>query len=338
MKRNCARSILAAGIACGLSAAGLAAAAPTLRLGAASNTGGMIVFVGVDKGFFAKNGLDAKVVVRNTGAQLTKSLKAGQIDFAPAAFTNLPAALERGIKVRGVVGYVGGSYKKSTTDEMVGIAVRPGTGIQTIKDLKEKKIGSTFGSTGDLYLRTLLEKSGIGVGGVRRINVRPPSIVSLFDSGGVDAMVAWEPYLTRMTDKVKGASLVSRGGDYVCFCAGMHGVPERVYKDKKATQAFVNGMSEAAAYVRDAKNSDEIAKIGARYVRGMDAALIKRTIKWWTYDPRLGENTLKAFNFSVKQLIAQKKMKRPYDPRKYFDFQFIDRTMKEHPEWFQDLK
>ena len=154
MKRNFVRTIMAVALVYALSAAGVATAAPTLKLGAASNTGGMIVFVGVDKGFFAKNGLDAKVVVRNTGAQLTKSLKAGQIDFAPAAFTNLPAALERGIKVRGVVGYVGGSYKKSTTDEMVGIAVRPGKGIKSIKDLKGKKIGATFGSTGDLYLRT----------------------------------------------------------------------------------------------------------------------------------------------------------------------------------------
>ena len=81
---------------------------------------------------------------------------------------------------------------------MIGIATRPGAGIKNIKDLKGKKIGATFGSTGDLYLRILLERSGIGVGGVRRINVRPPSFVSLFDSGGVDAMVAWEPYLTRM--------------------------------------------------------------------------------------------------------------------------------------------
>ena len=78
-----------------------------LRVGAASNIGGMIVFVAQDKGFFAKHGLDAKVVVRNTGSALTKSLNAGEIDFAPAAFTNLPVALEKGIKLRGVVGYLG---------------------------------------------------------------------------------------------------------------------------------------------------------------------------------------------------------------------------------------
>ena len=54
----------------------------------------------MDKGFFTKHGLDAKVVFRNSWAQLTKSLSAGEIDFAPAAFTNLPAALERGLNLR----------------------------------------------------------------------------------------------------------------------------------------------------------------------------------------------------------------------------------------------
>ncbi len=337
MQRMRIRLLLSLAITCVLLLAGWAVADTTLRVGAASNNGGMIVFVAVDKGFFAKHGIDAKVVVRNTGAQLTKSLKAGEIDFAPAAFTNLPAALERGLKMRGVVGYVGGSYFKSTTDEMVGIAVRPGSGINSIADLKGKKVGATFGSTGDLYLRTLLQKNGLSYKEINRINIRPPSIVSLFDSGGVDAMVGWEPYLTRMLDKVDGAKLVVRGGDHVCFCAVMHGTPETVYRDKAVTQAFVDAMAEAAAYVRDPKHLEEIAQIGARYVRGMDADLVKRTFQYWTYDPRLGDNTSKAFKFSVQQLIAQKKMKRPYDPANYLDVQFIKNTIERHPEWFRDL-
>ncbi|ETX01177.1 MAG: hypothetical protein ETSY1_08445 [Candidatus Entotheonella factor] len=322
---------------CGLVLANTVAAQPTLRLGAASNTGGMVVFVGVDKGIFAKHGIDAKVVVRNTGPQLTKSLKAGEIDFAPAAFTNLPAALERGLKMRGVVGYVGGSYFKSTTDSMVAIVVRPEAGIETLADLKGKKVGVTFGSTNDLYLRELLSKNDLPPTFVKRINVRPPSFVSLFDSGGVDAMVAWEPSVTRMLDQVSGSKVLLRGGDHVCFCAVMHASPETVNRDEKVTQAFVDAMAEAAAYVRDPNNLDEIAQIGARYVRGMDAELIKRTIKYWTYDPRLGDNTAKAFEFSVKQLMAQKKMKKPYDPANYLELKYIKSTMERHPEWFQDL-
>ena len=42
-------------------------------------------------------------------------------------------------------------------------------------------------------------------------------------------------------------------------------------------------------------------------------------------------------SFSVQQLIAQKKMKRPYDPANYLDVQFIKNTIERHPEWFRDL-
>ena len=153
------------------------------------------------------------------------------MDYAPAAFTNLPAALEKGMNVKAFVGYTGASYVKSTSDNFVGIAARAGTGIKSLKDLKGKKIGVTFASTGDLYLRTILRKNGITKRDYKRINTRPPSLVAVLDTGGVDAIVAWEPNLTRALDKVKGASLVSRGGDHVCFCAGLHGFPKKVYGD-----------------------------------------------------------------------------------------------------------
>jgi ABC-type nitrate/sulfonate/bicarbonate transport system substrate-binding protein len=239
------------------------AVAQSIKVGAASNVGGMIVFVAQDKGFFAKHGLDAKVVVRNTGSALTKSLRAGEIDFAPAAFTNLPVALEKGIKLRGVVGYLGGHYSAPASDGNVGIIARPGSGIKSIKDLKGKTVGVAFGTTGDLYLQEVLRKNGLRRGDIKRINVRPPSHVSSLDSGGVQAVVAWEPNVTRALDKVKGSTLVVRGGGHVCFCAAMA---------------------------------------------------------------------------SVKLLIAQKKMKKPYDPAKYLDTSFIDSTIKRHPEWFSDLK
>ncbi len=329
--------LIAAAAALSLTAVGTAVQAQSVNVGAAANVGGLIVFVAQAKGFFAKNGVDAKVVTRNTGPALTKSLNAGEIDFAPAAFTNLPAALERGIKVRAIVGYTGGSYTKSTSDNFVGMATRSGSGIKKITDVKGKKVGITFGSTGDLWLRTILEANGIKTGDYKRINTRPPSLVSVLDTGGVDAIVAWEPSLTRSLDKVKGAKLVARGGDHVCFCAGLHGTPEKVYKSRKFTQGIVDAMAESAWYIRQPKNKNEVATIGSRFVRGMTADLVKRTMKHIVYDVRIGENTKKAWNFAVKQLIRQKKMKRPFDPDKYFDFSFINKTMKDHPEWFADL-
>ncbi len=58
-------------------------------------------------------------------------------------------------------------------------------------------------------------------------------------------------------------------------------------KDRKRTQAFVDAMAEAAHYLRDPKNADEVAKIGSRFVRGMTADLVKRTTKHVVYDARI---------------------------------------------------
>src|SRR2546422_7136595 len=123
-----------------------ATAGPQFNVGAVNNTGGLVVFVAVDKGFFAKHGLDAKVVVRNTGPEISKALDAGEIDVGAANVSNIPVALERGLDVRAIVGYVGSSFVKSTDDNMLGIAVRPDSGINSIADLKGKRVGTTFGS------------------------------------------------------------------------------------------------------------------------------------------------------------------------------------------------
>jgi len=327
---------LSAGFALALATAAQAAQ-PKLNVGAVSNTGGMVVFVAADKGFFAKHGLDGKAIVRNTGPELSKAVDTGEVDYGAANIANIPAALERGLNVKAVVGYVGGSYSKSTDDNMLGIVVRPDSGINSIADLKGKKVGTTFGSINDVYLVQLIRKNGLTEGTVNRVNASNPAMTALFDSGGIHAMAAWEPYVTNMLKKVKGAKLISRGGDLVCFCTALHGKPQTVYKDRSVTQKFVDAMSEAAAFVRDPKNLNEIGQIGSRYIRGMDADLIKSTHKFWIYDMRLGKNSHKAFNESVNILIDQKKMKKPFDPAKYYDTSFIENTMKRHPEWFKDL-
>lgn len=334
--KNHIKFMVAAAAALPIVAGASFAGAESLVVGAAGNVGGLAVFTAQEKGFFAKNGVDVKVEIRNTGSELSKGLRAGTFDFAPAAFTNLPAALERGLDVRGIVGYVGGSFSKPTTDTMVGIVAAPNSGVSKFEDLKGKKVGVTFGSTGDVYLIAALKRAGMTTNDINRINTRPPSLTSVVDTGGVDAIVAWEPFIVRTITKVKGSKLIMRGGDYVCFCALLHGSPDSVYKDEAATQKLVDAMSQAHAFVRNKANRNEVAEIGARFAN-MTKEEVLATIDFWTYDPRIGDNTAIAFKNSVTQLIAQKKMKKPYDPAKYLESKFIESTMKRHPEWFADL-
>lgn len=121
--------------------------AETIVVGAASNLGGFAVLVAQEKGFFAKNGIDAKIEIRNTGSELSKGLRAGEFQFAPAAFSNVPAALERGLNVRAVVAYNGATFVRPTSDNMVAIVAAGNSGVNSVADLKGRKVGVTFGST-----------------------------------------------------------------------------------------------------------------------------------------------------------------------------------------------
>src|SRR5438445_13289757 len=77
-----------------------AAAGPQFNVGAVNNTGGLVVFVAVGKGIFAKNGIDGKVVVSNTGPELSKALDAREIDFGAPTDGYVRGELERGRNVR----------------------------------------------------------------------------------------------------------------------------------------------------------------------------------------------------------------------------------------------
>jgi sulfonate transport system substrate-binding protein len=329
--------LIVAAAAVGFMASGFAASAQKeVVIGAAGNPGGLAIFVAQDKGFFSKNGVDVKVEIRNTGSELSKGLRAGEFDYAPAAFTNLPAALERGLDVRGFVGYVGAAFENTTADKVVALIASEASGVNSVADLKGKKVGVTFGSTGDLWLLAALKEAGLATSDVDRINTRPPSLVSVLDTGGVDAIVGWEPFTFRTLNKVAGSKLIKRGGDLVCFCAYLHGNPERVYGDEETTQKLVDAISEAASFVRNPANRDEVADIGARFANATKEEVLAG-LDFWVFDPRIGANTAQAFRNSVDTLIEQKKMKQPYDPARYLDSKFVRDTMKRHPEWFADL-
>lgn len=331
------KGLVAVAATIGLAASGFAAnAQEEVVIGAAGNPGGLAIFVAQDKGFFAKNGVDVKVEIRNTGSELSKGLRAGEFHYAPAAFTNLPAALERGLDVRGVVGYVGAAFEKTTADDVVALIASQGSNINSVADLKGKKVGVTFGSTGDAWLLQALAEAGLSTNDVERVNTRPPSVVSVLDTGGVDAIVSWEPFVFRTLEKVAGSKIVKRGGDLVCFCAYLHGNPDRVYGNEAVTQKLVDAISEAAAFVRNPANRNEVADVGARFAN-MSKEEVLSGLDFWVYDPRIGEKTAEAFRNSVDVLISQKKMKNKFDPARYLDSKFVRSTMKRHPEWFADL-
>lgn len=292
-------------------------------------------FVGIEKGFFLRHGLDLKHKIVQTGQEASKAMGAGEAQFGGGAFSNFPVALERGFQGVGVVGLLGDAAN-AFHDENLTVVARREAAIRSIEDLVGKRVGTAVGGTGDEYFRLLLKKGGIAAERVAILNVPPGSQVAALQGGQVDAIAAWEPYGTMALAKVPGAVLVSRGGGHLGYFIVTQVMRDVAAKRPEMVERFVAGMAGAAHYTRQQR--DEAAEIATRWIPGLDLDIAKQAMRFMAYDPRITKRSVEAWDFNVGILIEQKKLKAAVPAAQAFDTRYLEKAMRDHPQYFSDLK
>ena len=81
-------------------------------------------------------------------------------------------------------------------------------GIESIKDLKGKKIGVEIGFVGHLLLLNALEKNGMTEADVELVNVPTNETPQVLASGDVSAIVAWQPSSGQALTLVPGSTAI----------------------------------------------------------------------------------------------------------------------------------
>jgi taurine transport system substrate-binding protein len=80
------------------------------------------------------------------------------------------------------------------------LIVRNGSGVNSLKDLKGKKVATPFVSTAHYQLLAIMKVDGVDPKGVNVMNMRPPEIAAAWERGDIDAAFIWDPVLS----KIKG--------------------------------------------------------------------------------------------------------------------------------------
>ncbi len=300
-----------------------------------SNMNHVPSFVGVEKGIFLKHGLDLKLKVLNTGQEMSKALQAGEAQIIGSAYSNFPVAVERGMAAKGVVGLMGDRTSRYS-DEPVSIWTRKATGITRVEDLAGRKVGTPVGGTGDEYLGVALSKKGIARDKVNLLNVPPGNLASALQGGGVDAVACWEPFGSLVQARVADAVLVARGGGLLGYFINMAMRNDVIDKSPDLVERYVLAVAEAAQYTR--QHLDEAAEIATRWVTGLDAAVARQAIRHMTFDPRITQHTVAAWEDNVRILLEQKKLRAALPWQQGVELRFIEKVMKSHPQLFADLK
>jgi taurine transport system substrate-binding protein len=146
------------------------------------------------KAFGEKEKTDFMTV--SSGAQVISAMAGDSMDICNVGSSPMVVGFCNGLKISMV--YV----EKIITDSEC-LAVRNGSGISTIKDLKGKSIGLPFNTSAHFALLSVLKVAGLQVTDVKLINMRPDSIAATWRRKEIDAAYIWYPVLSELTSDGK---------------------------------------------------------------------------------------------------------------------------------------
>jgi len=139
------------------------------------------------KGYDEENGVDIQITNFTADADINTAFAGGQLDASNIATHTGLRFIGAGLPVKIVLF----EDVSRTADAMLA-----GAGIESVADLKGKKVAFEEGTTSDLLLRYALEQNGMSIDDVEVVPIPAADAGAAAIAGRVDAAVTYEPYLT----------------------------------------------------------------------------------------------------------------------------------------------
>ncbi|ESR24880.1 ABC transporter substrate-binding protein [Lutibaculum baratangense] len=138
------------------------------------------------------------------GGDMLRAIAAGQVDFGGLGNPPTAIGLTRGLPIKGILvlnmlGYV------------EAMAVRTSAGIESLADLKGKRVAAPFGSTTHYLLLKALAEEGIDPATMEILDLPPSDIAVAWVRGDIDAAWFWEPNLNKAVQN--GGEIMVHSGE-----------------------------------------------------------------------------------------------------------------------------
>jgi taurine transport system substrate-binding protein len=178
---------------CSVDHSGQDASKPTIRIGYQTFPSGDLI---VKNNKWLEEALpdyNIKWVKFDSGADVNTAFIAKELDFG--ALGSSPVA-------RGLSAPLNIPYKVAFVLDVAGdneaLVARNGAGVNTIADLKGKKIATPFASTAHYSLLAALAQNNLSTKDVQLIDLQPPAILAAWERGDIDAAYTWLPTLDEL--------------------------------------------------------------------------------------------------------------------------------------------
>jgi len=171
------------------------------------------------------------------------------------------------------------------------LVARNASGINSVKDLKGKKVATPFVSTAHYQLMADIKSEGVDPKSVTVMNMRPPEVAAAWERGDIDAAFIWDPVLSRI--KGNGKVIATSGSigkkGYPTF-DGMVVNADWAAKNEAFMVALVKALAKADAAYRSGQ---------AKWT--VDSPEVKAVAKWTKADAKDVPAAMKLYRFPTLQ-------------------------------------
>lgn len=141
-----------------------------------------------EKWYETELGVDVEIKKFDSGKDINAALASGSIDIGQEGSSPAALAIANGIDIEVI--WIGDIIGKAET-----LAAKNGSGIETLADLKGKKVATPFASTAHFSLLNALKLEGIDENEVSILDMETDKINAAWQTGDIDAAYVWYPVL-----------------------------------------------------------------------------------------------------------------------------------------------
>jgi len=287
-----------------------------------SYVGSGLVMVAAANGYFRDAGLDVTLQPHPSGKATLEAVFAGKADLATASDTPLMFAIVSGRPLLIVATIASG-----ITDH--GIVARKDRGIAIPGDLRDKRLGVTFGTSAHFFLdvaRSFYRLPSAPVGAL--IDLQPEALEAALLAGEVDAISTWSPILDRAARDLGDNAIRFPGKDLFQYTFNLAGSATYVRANEETMKKLVRALDRADRFVATHR-----AEARAIVEQATGAGYGPNDKRWDDYDLRLtlAQRLLIMLEDEARWAIKQRFVQKAELPN-FLGFIYLDAMAAVKPE------
>ncbi|MGN7398088.1 ABC transporter substrate-binding protein [Peribacillus frigoritolerans] len=213
------------------------------------------------KGYFKEEGVDVTNHLMENGPEMGSMIAGGSapISLMSNFLSITMKASDVPIKVVAVLDQMAG------TQAMVSA---PGVKIKSAKDLEGLKIGMPNGAEVNYAINSMGKELGVDVSKIHFINIGPSDGLAALQKGDIDALAAWEPFITKGIQaggeflmSGRKSNLPEKQGDvnWLSVHSTMMVTEDFLKKNPNTIKAVIRGLKKATDFINS--HREEAVKI-----------------------------------------------------------------------------